>query len=227
MAKNKSEKSAKDKTGWLRLILELIVVFIGVSAGFLFDNFREERSNIKLEDKYLESFYNNVVADSVEIQSMILSNQNNIDISERSVASMQAGTITNDSALVVLSVMATYTNLNLENATYESVVNSGNLGLIKDFEISEQIVYYYRSHEDMRYVERVYNDYISNYILPYLNKKLDFISGQFVEDFTVNDIEFRNITAGYYILSSQKMELVHTLDSLNSDLKDSLADLIN
>jgi hypothetical protein len=227
MAKKISEKSAKDKTGWLRLILELIVVFIGVSAGFLFDNFREERSNSKLEDKYLESFYNNVVADSVEIQSMILSNQNNIDISARSVASMQAGTITNDSALVVLSVMVTYTNLNLENATYESVVNSGNLGLIKDFEISEQIVYYYRSHEDMRYVEQVYNDYISNYILPYVSKKLDFISEQFVEDFTVNDIEFRNITAGYYILSSQKMELVHTLDSLNSDLKDSLADLIN
>ena len=227
MAKKKSEKSAKDKTGWLRLILELIVVFIGVSAGFLFDNFREERSNSKLEDKYLESFYNNVVADSVEIQSMILSSQNNIDISGRSVASMQAGTITNDSALVVLSVMATYNSLNLENATYESVVNSGNLGLIRDFEISEQIVYYYRSHEDMRYVEQVYNDYISNYILPYVSKKLDFISGQFVEDFTVNDIEFRNITSGYYIISRQKMELVHTLDSLNSDLKNSLADLIN
>jgi len=227
MAKKISEKSAKDKTGWLRLILELIVVFIGVSAGFLFDNFREERSNSKLEDKYLESFYNNVVADSVEIQSMILSSQNNIDISERSVASMQAGTITNDSALVVLSVMASYNSLNLENATYESVVNSGNLGLISDFEISEQIVYYYRSHEDMRYVEQVYNDYISNYILPYLSKKLDFISGQFVEDFTVNDIEFRNITSGYYIISRQKMELVHTLDSLNSDLKNSLADLIN
>ncbi len=227
MAKKKSEKSAKDKTGWLRLILELIVVFIGVSAGFLFDNFREERSNRKMEDKYLESFYNNVVADSVEIQSMILGNQNNIDISGRSVASMQAGTITNDSALVVLSVMATYNSLNLENATYESVVNSGNLGLIRDFEISEQIVYYYRSHEDMRYVEQVYNDYISNYILPYVSKKLDFISGQFVEDFTVNDIEFRNITSGYYVISRQKMELVHTLDSLNSDLKNSLADLIN
>jgi len=227
MAKKKNEQTARDNAGWLRLILELIVVFIGVSAGFLFDNFREERSNIKLEDKYLESFYNNLVADSVEIQSMILSNQNNIDISERSVASMQAGTITNDSALVVLSVMGTYNSLNLENATYESVVNSGNLGLIRDFEISEQIVYYYRSHEDMRYVEQVYNDYISNYILPYVSKKLDFISGQFVEDFSVNDIEFRNITSGYYIISRQKMERVHTLDSLNSDLKNSLADLIN
>ena len=226
MAKNTKEKNPRSKTGWLRLTLELIVVFIGVSAGFLFDNFREEQSNRKLEYKYLESFYNNVVADSVEIQNMILNSQNNIDISGRTVASMQAGTITNDSALVVLSVMATYNSLNLENASYESVVNSGNLGLIRDFEISEQIVYYYRSHEDMRYVEQVYNDYISNYILPYISKKLDFISEQFVEDFTVNDIEFRNITSGYYVIATQKMELVHTLDSLNSNLRKSLTALV-
>jgi len=225
MTKNTEVKSPKTKTGWLRLTLELIVVFIGVSAGFMFDNLREEQSNRKLEGKYLQSFYNNVVADSVEIRSMILRNQNNIDISERSVASMQAGSFTKDSALIAFGVMATFSSLNLEDATYESVVNSGNLGLIRDFGIQEKIVYYYRSHEDMRYVDKVYNDYISNYILPYISKKLDFISGQFVEDFSVDDIEYRNITSGYYVLSRQKLELVHTLDSLNNDLKNSLSAL--
>ena len=167
-----------------------------------------------------------MLADSVEIQSMIQSNQNNIDISGRTVALMQAGTCTNDSALLVFSVMATFNNLNLVDATYESVVNSGNLGIIRNFEIRERIVYYYRSHDDMRYVEKVYNDYISSYILPYVTKKLDFIAGEFVEEFNVNDTEFRNITAGYYTLSHQKMELVHTLDSLNTDLKNSLVAIV-
>lgn len=222
MGKAAKSKAPKTKTSWWKLALELIVVFIGVSAGFLFDNFREEQSNRKLEGKYLESFYNNVMADSVEIQDMIQSSQNNMDITGRTVALMQAGTCTNDSALLALGVMATFNNLNLEDATYASVVNSGNLGLIRDFEISEKIVYYYRSHEDMRYVDKVYSDYISMYILPYVTKKLDFISGRFVEDFSVNDTEFRNITAGYYTISNQKMEFVHTLDSLNRDLKNSL-----
>lgn len=226
MAKYSKAKNPKSKTSWLKLSLELIVVFIGVSAGFLFDNFREERSNSLLEDKYLESFYNNLLVDSVELQNMILSNQNNIYISGRTVALMQAGTCTNDSALLAFGVMATFTNLNMEDATYESVVNSGNLGLISDFGIREKIVYYYRSHEDMRYVESVYNDYISSYILPYLTRKLDFISGEFVEEFSANDIEFRNITAGYYTLSNQKMEIVQTLDSLNTDLKNSLAAMV-
>jgi len=226
MAKSSNAKNPKSKTSWLKLILELIVVFIGVSAGFLFDNFREERSNRKLEDKYLESFYNNVLVDSVELQNMIRSNQNNIYISGRTVALMQAGTCTNDSALLAFGVMATYNNLNMEDATYESVVNSGNLGLISDFGIREKIVYYYRSHEDMRYVEKVYNDYISSYILPYVTKKLDFITGEFVKEFSANDTEFRNITAGYNTLSSQKMEIVQTLDSLNTDLKNSLAAIV-
>jgi len=226
MAKNTKANNQRSKTGWLRLALELIAVFIGVTAGFLFDNFREEQSNRKLEEKYLESFYNNVLADSVEIRDMIQSSQNNIDISGRTVELMQAGTCTNDSALLVLAVMATFNNLNLEDATYESVVNSGNLGIIRDFEISEKIVYYYRSHEDMRYVEKVYNDYISSYILPYVTKKLDFIAGEFVEEFSVKDTEFRNITAGYYTISNQKMELVRTLDSLKMDLKISLTAMI-
>jgi len=222
MAIKTKEQNQRSKTSWLKLILELIVVFIGVSAGFLFDSYREDRSNRKMENKYLESFYNDVLADSLEIQDMLLSSENNIDISGRTVSAMQAGTVTRDSALAVLGLMATYNKLNMENATYESVVNSGNLGLITDFEIREKIVYYYRSHEDMRYVEGVYNNYISNYILPYVSRKLDFISGQFVKDFSVDDIEFRNITSGYYVLARQKTEFVHTLDSLNKDLKNAL-----
>lgn len=216
-------KNRRPKSGWLWLTLELIVVFIGVSAGFLFDNYREDRSNRKLEGKYMQSFYNDVLADSLEIQEMLQSSENNIEISGSTVEAMQAGTVTRDSALAVLSLMATYNNLNMENATYESVVNSGNLGLIRDFEIRGKIVYYYRSHEDMRYVEGVYNDYITNYIIPYVSRKLDFISGQFVKDFSVDDIEFRNITSGYYVLARQKTEFVHMLDSLNNDLKNTLA----
>jgi hypothetical protein len=212
----------KRKKGWLWLGLELIVVFIGVTAGFLFDNFREDQANRRLEQKYLESFYNNLRADSSEIQRMILNSRNNIDISGRTVASMQAGTLTSDSALITFSVMATYNNLNLENATYESVVNSGNLGILRDFDIQEKIVYYYGMHDDMRYVEEVYNDYITNYIVPFGSRNLDFITGEFIDQFSVNDIAFRNITSGYYVLVTQKMELVHTLDSLNKDLMKTL-----
>ena len=223
MAKTKRENPRKHKPSWVKLSLELLVVFIGVSAGFLFDSFREERSNRKLEEKYLESFYNDVLTDSAEIANIIRQDRNNIDISRQTVTAMQEGTLTRDSAVAMFSVMATYNNLNLEDASYESLVNSGNLGLIRDFGIREKIVYYYRSYDDLRYVEQVYNDYITNFILPYVTESLDFVTGNFVEGFSVDDMQFRNLTGGYYVLSSQKMELVRTLDSLNHNLRIALS----
>jgi CheY-like chemotaxis protein len=66
-------------------MLELLVVFIGVSAGFLFDSFREDRSDRKLEVQYLESLYNNILADSAEIRSMIEDDRNNIATSDKTI----------------------------------------------------------------------------------------------------------------------------------------------
>jgi hypothetical protein len=205
------------------LILELIAVFIGVSAGFFFDNFREDRSDRKLEDKYLTSLYDNLLADSLEIHRMMDNNRNNIDISRRSVASMQSGTFSLDSALALFSIMATFNNLNLEDATYESIVNSGNLGLISDYDLREKIVYYYRSHDNVRYVENLLSDYITDFIIPYGMKNLDFLTGTFMEEFSPEDVVFRNITSAYNVLVYQQMEIVQELDSMNTSLKNQLA----
>lgn len=226
MTKEKKEKVAAPKASWIKLTLELLVVFIGVSAGFLFDSYREDRSDRKLEEQYLQSLYDNILADSAEIQLMIRRDQDNMDISRQAVSSMQEGTYMNDSAVAILSIMATYNFLNLEDASYESIVNSGNLGLIRDFGIREKIVYYYRNYDDMRFVEQVYYDYITNYILPFVTTNLDFIKGEFVDGFRVDDIAFRNMTSGYYVLSSQKMEMVQLLDSLNNDLRIALETVI-
>ena len=227
MAKNKKANASTPRSGWLKLVLELFVVFIGVSAGFLFDSYREDRSDRKLEAQYLESLYNNILADSAEIQEMIRKDQDNIDISRQAVSAMQDGMFNEDSAVAILGVMATFNFLNLEDASYESIVNSGNLGLIRDFGLRERIVYYYRNYDDMRFVEQVYYDYVSNYILPYVTSNLDFMKGDFVKGFSVDDLDFRNMASGYYVLTTQKMEQVQVLDSLNNDLRIALKPLIH
>ena len=80
-----------------------------------------------------------------------------------------------DSALKVLSVIATFNNLNMQNATYESIVNSGSLGLISDWILREELVNYYRYQQSIRDVEVVYNDYINTYVMPFLFKSVDLI----------------------------------------------------
>jgi hypothetical protein len=222
MAKDKKEKKASS-LGWLRLSLELVVVFVGVTGGFLFDSYREDRSDRNLEKKYLVSLHQNLVADSTELHASIGNNRNNVDISEQVVRSMRRSNLSSDSALRVIQVMATYYNLNLNDATYQSIVSSGNLGLIRDFEVKEQIVDYYQSQEDMRYVEGVYNDYVNDYVIPHIFQYVDFISGEVDEGFEAGDREFRNITSGYYVLARQQIDLMESLDSLCLDLKNRVA----
>jgi len=226
MAKNNKEKTKHAPFGWLRLFLELIVVFVGITGGFLFDSYREDRSDRELEKKYLESLHQNLVSDSTELHATLENNRNNVEISQGVVSAMQSGILHPDSALRVIQVMATYYNLNLNDATYQSIVSSGNLGLIRNFELKEQIVDYYQSQEDMLYVEVVYNNYINNYVIPYVFKYMDFISGETDLGFNTNDREFRNITSGYYVLASQQIELMESLDSLCINLKDRVATAI-
>jgi len=227
MGKNKKGKIKTASFGWLRLSLELIVVFVGVTAGFLFDSFREDRSDRKLEQKYLENLHQNLLSDSTELHTSMADNRNNVDISEKVVLAMQRGSLSPDSALMVIQVMASYYNLNLNDATYQSMVSSGSLGLIRDFELKEQMVNYYQAQEDLLYVEGVYNDYISDYVIPHVFNFMDFVSGEADPGFDVNDRAFRNITSGYYVLARQQIEMMESLDSLRLELKKEVATAID
>jgi hypothetical protein len=223
MAKKKEKQSRGSGAGWLRLSLELIAVFVGITAGFFVNNYQESRRDQKLEQKYLESFRNNLVADSLEIQAHIRENENNLNVSRRAVLAMRGSGLSRDSALNVMQLMATFNNFNMQDATYESIVNSGNLGLIADYNLREELVNYYRSREDINDVEEVLNNYINDYIIPYLFNKIDLITGDMSDTFDPMSREFKNMTGGYYVLMDQKMDLILDLDSLNHAILSNLA----
>jgi hypothetical protein len=85
MAKKNEKFIQSSRSHWLKLSLELIAVFVGISAGFLVNNYQQKKSEQKLEVKYLESFHKNLVVDSIEIKTHIEEDQNNLDISRRAV----------------------------------------------------------------------------------------------------------------------------------------------
>ena len=98
MAKLSKRKNSKTPFGWLRLSLELIVVFVGITGGFLFDSYREDRSDRKLEQKYLQSLHQNLVADSALIKNHIKEDRNNLDISKMAAYTMTRIKLPRDSA---------------------------------------------------------------------------------------------------------------------------------
>ncbi len=48
------------KYNWGKLGLELLVVFLGVTSGFLLNSWRERQQEMKMEQKYISSFIKDV-----------------------------------------------------------------------------------------------------------------------------------------------------------------------
>ena len=225
MGRKKKKRTSGIK--WLKLLLELLVVFAGVTVGFVLNNFREERVSRKSEQIYLENLLINLRADSAEIVNHIEANTNNVEVTREAVSSFRDQSINHDLALEALSVMVTYNDISLQDATYQSIVGSGNLSIIRDIEFRMQLVEYYQFLEQVRKVENVHNEYITSYVLPFVMQNMDMTAGSLSDQFDLGSIGFRNLTAGYYVLENQKMEMSTMLDSMNMQLKNKLITLLN
>ena len=226
MTKGSEKNSLPRRSHWLKLLLELTAVFVGITAGFFFENFREERADRIQEEKFIASFLTNVRTDSALIEEYISDFTNNLEISERVLGLMNSGPIERDSAFLLMGIMGTYNDLFLQDATYESVINSGKLELIRDYALREDILKYYQSLKSLQYVDGVYNKYVDNFVFPYIFGNLDFISGEMSEGFDPNHRDFRNISVAYYVMVSAKVEAAKDMDSLNHVLRLSLLDYV-
>jgi len=210
------------RSHWLKLLLELIAVFVGITAGFFFENFREERANRIQERKFLSSLYSNVKSDSSEIRDYLNGFKENLEIAGRTLTIMDSTRVEIDSALALLGILGYYSDLLLQEATYESIVNSGKLDLITDYSIRNDILSYYQNVRFVQNVDQVYNNYIDNFVMPYLFEQLDFLTGEVSDQFDPNGKDFRNVSIAYYTMVDAKVDLAGKLDSLNHQLLTSL-----
>jgi len=60
------------KIKWTKLAIELIVVFLGVSAGFLLQNRKEASANKEQEQKYLQGFLADVNVNINELEESVI-----------------------------------------------------------------------------------------------------------------------------------------------------------
>ena len=65
MQRSKIELPKMASYDWKKLFFELIVVFLGVTAGFLLNNWRIQKDAQSTEEKYLSGFHQDVVMNIV------------------------------------------------------------------------------------------------------------------------------------------------------------------
>lgn len=196
--KKQTKKSMNKGYNWGKLSLELIVVFLGVTAGFLLNNWRSNAHDRSLEMNYKISFLSEINSNTETIKNSI--NQDSVWIARATpiLEMIQRKSLTTDSAKTVIALISNFNRAILSSNTYENITNSGSFNLIRDFELRENLVSYY---SDMVGVATL-NDYLftfyNGFIMPYIMKEISLVNNQFNSPKCLRTATFSNIFSLQY-----------------------------
>ena len=216
-------KKNRKKIDWTNHIIELSVVFIGISLAFALDNWREELNDRELEEQYTGSFFKDISDDATNLAEIIKISEQKEERVKSFINLLKHKKVTQDSALVIISDIMTKTPFSPKLSTYESIKSSGNLNIISDFKLKHEIIGYYQTLIDKNMKEDVYNNYIDDYAVPYVYENLDFLNQKLINKKVLREKKFHNLILGYYALLVQNLETYKTIYEKTGVLKDRIS----
>ncbi len=129
---------------WSRYVIELIVIFVGISASLLVDEWRENGEERSLERKYLESLENALQLDNTSLKYLLAENQEKQTHIRLMLSGILAGDAYNQQ-IFADGIMATATNVEFipEDATFQDLKSTGNILVISDYNLRGAMFEYY------------------------------------------------------------------------------------
>jgi len=196
---------------WGKLFFELIVVFLGVTAGFVLNNWRMDQDERKIEQKYLASFLQDIKLDIPELENAVRTDSLWLSRAKPLLNAIINKNITIDSAQTIINMIVTISKIDAHSSTYEEISNSGNLNLISNFELKAQIVDYYLALGGVDFIDDYFRNYFSDFVMPFVLTEYSVLTNEFKNKEVINSVRFSNVVAGYYSLIQQRSEAYKSL----------------
>ena len=210
---------------WKRLLLELIVVFLGVTAGFLLNNWQMEKQDLRLEEKYMAGFRQDVHYNIDELKAAISSDSSWLQNAKSKLLPIRDGTITFDSANAIIKQIISISKINLQTGTYQDIINSGNLNIINNFKIKKQIVDYHVAISGVEFVDNYFYNYFSDIVMPYIFSNFSVLHGRIEDPKIIYSVQFANLIAGYFSMVQQRQSAYKEMLQKSYDLEGTLKPL--
>ena len=201
----------RSNINWLATIIELFVVFLGVTAGFVLQNYNQGKSEKELEAKYLQGFRDDVTENIASLESQYDSDSVWLFTHHYAILQIVKDSLRSDSAALILESMAMFSKFTAQNVTYLNVTNSGNLGLIRDYDLRQHLVKYHMELDEFNLLEEYYHDYHKKDLIPYLIRNFDIFKKVFALSSGHQQLEFQNLFASTFSFKQQRIEGYHDL----------------
>ena len=133
----------------LKLFLEALAIFLGVTLGFLADDFRDYREDRRLERESLGQVLQDLALDSADVLPMIDQAERLIGGSRWITNHAASRSFPSDSLSIVLDVMLQSAAPSYESATsaYSGLRMTGRIDLIQDPVLRRDLVHYFEDRQ--------------------------------------------------------------------------------
>ena len=199
--------------GLKKFILRVLVIIFGVLSAFLIERYENSLSENKKEKIFLSSLKENLKEDFIELDSVIIQIEKKLrqfsfinDKVEDSVQFRQ-----------ILSVRTSDTRTD----TYTSLIQSGNIELISNFDLNKKIVKFYSTIPNQTtFINRWELEYYKDNIYKKLyqldfNKKIPLkdLKNLFSEDFYILELINNNKLQNYIEAKNKSKLLINEIES--------------
>ena len=203
---------------WRNQLVGLAVVFIGITAAFLLENWRERREERRLADAYRAGFVDDLGADARALKNALDQNRGKLERLESVVADLRQAPLGRAPAVATLGEMLSNQLFMPRQSTYEAMRNSGQLDLIEDLDQRRALVGYYVLLEETAFKETILNEYINDYVVPYVVDNLDMANQTLRPGVAPDDPRLRNLIVGYQLLLHQVVDAYGQIQARNGTL---------
>jgi hypothetical protein len=137
------------KKKWTEYLLEFFMLFLAVFLGFVAENVRENRVNLEIEKRNIESFINNLKKDSMNLTKVILNCRSTLDdIDSLTQIPGEFSDTAFQKDFFHFVVRLIYRDLFVpDESSFQQMQSSGSLRLIKHANVTDTILKYHTGNQ--------------------------------------------------------------------------------
>lgn len=150
------------KKRWTEYLLEFLMLFLAVFLGFVAENIREHRIESKKEKEYIHSLATDVKKDIAQIDSIRTGNLATQQLCDSLLALLQGKEIVSNSypAFLLAVRISGFNDFVPNDGTIEQLKSSGALRLIRNKNVVDKMMDYYKTGELVRIHQTTMNSYL-------------------------------------------------------------------
>ncbi len=187
-------------------LFEFLVVFIGIMMAFGLNSWWLGVKGGNLEKKYLIGLKSDTDKNITALTGLIEIAEDNYNAIQKIVGMISKNDYKVDTIIHYSVRMVYLFEFKQNSITFETLKALGNLQIISDYDLRNKIVEVYNHYSRIEKFDEMYRKYIDDYVIPFMWKNIDMITGKPVNTNFVKQVEFKNVLTGYLLMLTQQLD---------------------